>query len=259
MYRLIAAFILSLFGIGAGFSQTSQNAPVRDQRAVLLVQQSLVAMATVQPADSTETGNVQVAGSGQGSIRILTRGLSQTLLQVQTPSQTRTIVYSQGEANGTNAGVTSALPLERASTSQCSFFPLPYLTSILQNPDVALQFVGTENLGGTSVRHLRSQNTFQSKPLYRFLSPFTVTDIWLDAASNLPRRIAFIRRDGGGATPKMAVVVDYSNYQTLAGVQYPELIQETVNGSPSMTVSIQSAQFNVGLSDTDFPMVAEGN
>jgi hypothetical protein len=93
----------------------------------------------------------------------------------------------------------------------------------------------------------------------QFLAPFTVTDVWLDTASGLPRRVSFVQRDGGGATPKSAITVDYLSFQNANGISYPTEIQESVDGTVWMTVSIQSASFNVGLTDANFPIAQGGN
>lgn len=214
------------------------------------------------PSDSTETGLVQItagATTSQGAIQILTRGTAQTSVQVQSAGENWTVVYSQGEASKSDQNASTALSLEAASTSESLYFPLPFLSGILQNPDSALQYVGSEAIGGVSVQHVRTWNTFQSSPLWQFLTPFTVTDIWLDASTSLPRRISFVHRDGGGATPRILNVIDYSNFQSSGGVLYPKQIVHSVNEILWMTVSIQSATFNSSLTNADFPVVQGEN
>jgi len=58
MRRLLAASVLPFFTMTLGFSQINQNSPARDPQAISLLQQSVSAMATVIPSDSTETGSV---------------------------------------------------------------------------------------------------------------------------------------------------------------------------------------------------------
>jgi hypothetical protein len=243
--------------------QTSATQPTvqRDPQAIAALQQAVAAMGGNVPADSVATGTVTlVAGSetDQGGIRLLTRGTSQTSVQVQTPLNSWGVTYSQGQGSRTDGATSTALSLEAASTSQCAYFPLPYLAGVLQNPDTALQYIGGETLAGTAVQHVRVWNTFQSSPYLQFLAGFTVTDIWEDSTSGLPRRISFVHRDGGGAAPKIPVTIDFSSYQNIGGVLYPSQILHSVNGTLWITVSVQAASFNTGLTDADFPVVVAG-
>jgi len=259
MARFWLVLSLSLFVASFSVAQTST---VSDLQAVQFLKRSVSAMATVAPTDSVATGSVNiVAGSqtSQGTVRILTRGINETSVQVQTQDANWAIVFLQGQASKTDAGTSTALSLEGASTSQAAYFPLAYLAAILQNPDAVIQNIGSETLNGASAQHLRTWNSFRSAPSWQFLSAFTITDIWLDGSSGLPRRVSFVHRDGGGATPKILVTIDYSNYQNIDGVLFPMQIQQSVNGTPWMTVSIQAASFNTGLTDADFPVVQGGN
>jgi hypothetical protein len=229
--------------------------------AVAILQQSVAAMAPIPPSDSTATGSVTItAGSQatQGTLTVLTRGSTQTSVQFQMPSESWTVIFANGQANKVQSSQTTVLPLELAASSQCFYFPLPFLSGILSNPDYSIQYIGQETVANTTANHIVVQNTFNSSSIYRFLSPFTLADIWIDASSGLPVKIGMIRRDGGGSFPKIPVSVVYSNYQTVSGARYPFTIQEFYTGTLWATTTIQSVSFNTGLSDANFP-VAVGN
>src|SRR5262249_33624214 len=170
-------------------SQQAATAAERDDHAVALLQGAVHAMGATTPSDSVAVGNVtSVAGSATstGSVRILTRGTSQTLEQIALPKSTTTLTYSGGLAGQTVKSVTTNLPLELAASSQSVFFPLPFFAGALANPDVSIQYVGLETLNQESVQHIRLQNSFASRPKLQFLTDFTITDLWLDASSGLP-------------------------------------------------------------------------
>ena len=120
-------------------------------------------------------------------------------------------------------------------------------------------FIGQEVIGSSTANHIVVQNTFNSSPVYQFLSPFTVVDIWIDASSGLPVKIGMIRRDGGGSAPKIPISFSYSNYQIVSGVSYPFTIQEYVTETLWATTTIQSVAFNTGLSDSTFQVSTGGN
>ena len=263
----VLAFASSLLLISnswAGIPQTpttTTTAPQRDPQAVSLLQKSISVMG-VPPSDSTATGNVTtVAGSltQQGTVTILTRGSTQTSIQFQMPNNPWTVVFASGQANKLETTETTVYPLELAASSQCLYFPLPFLAGILNNADYSVQYIGQEAVGSSTANHVVVQNTLNSNPTYKFLSPFTLADIWIDASSGLPLKIGMIRRDAGGSAPKIPISVVYSNYQTVSGVRYPFTIQEYITETLWATTTIQSVTFNSGLTDSNFQVAMGGN
>jgi hypothetical protein len=235
----------------------AQSGVPRDPAAVAAVQASVAAMAVNIPPDSQATGTIQiVAGSenDSGTVEILTRGLDQTSEQIVAASNSRTVVYSQGLASETSDGTLKPLPMELAATSRCPDFPLPFLAATLNNPDEAFQFVGQETVEGRLANHVRFWDTFASRKGLEQLAGFTTTDAWIDAASRLPVRISYVRRNAGGSAPRILMDVYYSNYRSFGGVLYPLAIRKSLDGTPWETIAIQSVAFNVGLSDADFPV-----
>src|SRR4029077_4593425 len=150
----------------AAQTQTTATTPTQDPQAVAVLRQSVVAMGTTTPSDSTATGTITtVAGSltENGTITILTRRMDQTSEQIQTPHGW-TIVYSQGQASTVSGSTPTTLPIERAVTSECAFFPLVLLANALNNADTAYKYVGLETLNGASAHHIQFWNSFASTP-----------------------------------------------------------------------------------------------
>jgi len=254
---VIFTVMLSLLSVTANPQQASTSTtPIpRDARAVLLLRQAASAMAAVPPSDSTATGNVTiVAGSSttNGTVTIQTKGSSESSIQFQVPTDPWKVVFASGQANKVETSQTTVYTVELAASSQCLYFPLPYLLGILNNPDYSIQYVGQETLNGAAVNHLVVQNTFNSATGFQFLASFTTADIWIDASTLLPAKIAMIRRDGGGSRPKIPISVAYSNYKSVSGVLYPFTIQEYITETLWATTTIQSVSFNTGLTDASF-------
>ena len=255
--RVAQLLVSILFFLSHLFFQQSASVVPRDPQATALLQSAVRSMSGNAPTDSVATGNVVVvAGSltTSGTIRILTRGTDETSEQFSLSQSTDTTVYSRGAANATTYGKTESLSLERTASSLSAAFPLPYLVSAIANPDEAIQYVGLETLGQAQVRHIRTWNTYKSNPSLQFLSDFTITDIWLDASTNLPLTISFTRRDGSGSQPKIPIAFSYSDFRSASVVLYPYQIQESVNGTHWATITIQSVALNTGLTDADFPV-----
>ncbi|MGA8221248.1 MAG: hypothetical protein WB780_06295 [Candidatus Acidiferrales bacterium] len=251
-----SATLLLSFGVILCATPAQSQTTASDPQAISVLQQSVAAMGTTAPSDSTATGTITtIAGSltESGTITILTRGTNQTSEQIQTPHGSTT-VYSQGQASQIVGSTPTLLTTELSLCSQSSDFPLPLLTATLNNPDTAYKYVGLESLKGASAHHVQIWNTYNSTPWLQSLSSFTVRDIWLDAASFLPQRFSYIQRVAGGSEPGIAVDVYYSNYQNVVGALYPFSIQKSYNGTPSATITIQNVVLNTGLSDSDFPI-----
>jgi hypothetical protein len=260
--RLILLLVVILYSSSTLISQQSTTAPQRDPQATALLQASVRAMGGSVPSDSVASGTIViVAGSlaTSGSVRILTRGMDQTLEQLALPPSTVATIYSRGAANATTNGTTQSLSLERTATCQSAIFPLPFLAAALANPDEAIQYVAQETSGEAQLHHIRISNTYNSNSPLQFLSDFTTTDIWLDASTALPKTISFIRRDGGGASPKTLLTVSYSNFKSTSAILYPNSIQVSINGTHWTTTTIQSVSFNTGLTDADFPVTQGSN
>jgi hypothetical protein len=236
-------------------SQQTSTAVQRDAQALAIVQQSVRAMASSAPADSSATGSVTIVEGSttqSGTIQILTLGASQTSEILILPDGTRTVVYSNGLAKETNGTQAAAPPLETVVTDQCSDFPLPLLLSALNNPDTSMRYVGPETLDGTAVQHIQVWNSFASKPRLQKVASFSLRDIWFDSSSALPLKIAHTRREGGGAAPSIPVEISFANYTKVAGVLYPFQITKSFNGTPWQTITIQNVSFNTGLTAAQF-------
>jgi hypothetical protein len=238
-------------------SQQTSTAVQRDLQAIAILQQSVAAMASAVPADSSATGTVTVVEGSTtqtGSIQILTLGASQTSETLILRDGQRSVVYSNGDAKEIAGSESANPPLELIVSDQCPDFPLPLLLSALNNPDEAFLSVGQETLNGASVQHIQVWNSFASKPRLQKLATFSLKNIWFDASSGLPIKLAYSRRAGGGTIPAIPVEVSFSNYTKVNGVLYPFQINKSYNGTLWQTITIQSVSFNTGLTDAQFPV-----
>jgi hypothetical protein len=254
--RLFLSFALVFSSSPRLSSQQTAPRVQRDPQALVVLQMATAATGGSVPTDSTASGTVTTdAGSltESGTIVILTRGTNQTSEQIQTPHGL-TLVYSNGQASQVINSVVTTLSLELASSSRSMAFPLPVLADVLSNADSSFVYVGLESLNGLNVHHLQYWNSFSSQPKFQFLVPFTLTDIWIDAASGLPQRISQTQKAGRGSEPRIQLDTYLSNYQNVRGVLYPFSIQKSLNGSPWITITITSVAFNTGMTDANFPV-----
>lgn len=250
--------LVALISLLVAASLNAQQAPTavqRDPTAIALVQKSVAAMATNVPSDSSATGNITVVEGSttqNGTISIQTLGTGETSETINLSSGQRVVIYSNGDAKEVN-GTQSVNPVvELIVTDQCADFPLPILVAALNNTDEGFQYIGQETLNGATVQHIKIWDSFSSKPRMQNLAPFSTRDVWLDATSSLPVKIAFIRQPGEGAVHSIRMEIFFSNYTNVNGVQYPFQINKSFNGTPWQTITIQSVLFNTGLTSSQF-------
>jgi len=227
-----------------------------DPQAIALLQQSLAAVGGTVPSDSQATGSVVLEAGGridEGTIRVVTRGLDQSLEEITAPDVRWTVIFSGLNATETKGDSSESLPLELAVTSQSAIFPVVVIAAALSNPDAAFEYLGVESLQGVPAHHLRLWSTFNSNPTLRHLAELTVKEIWIDSASGLPLKLAYERREALGAADRIRVEVFYSDYRDVGGVLYPFRVQKSLQGTPWASISIQSVAFNTGLTIVDLP------
>jgi hypothetical protein len=252
-FALPSVLVLAVVSATARTSPSrSAQTPQQNPQAVSLLQAAVQAMATTLPSDSTASGTIAIVAGSQtstGTILILTLGTNQSSEQITLPQSTYALTYSQGLADETINSATTSVPLERAVTSQSVCFPLPFLAAALANAGESIQYIALETAGQQSLQHIRIQNTFASQPDFQQFAEFAIFDVWLDATTNLPQRISFVRRNGGGAAPRILVDAYYSSYKTTSSIAYPMQINLSLNSTPWTTITIGSVAFNTGLTN----------
>jgi hypothetical protein len=179
----------------------------RDPSAVSALNAAISALGTTPPADSLAQATVQLADGSSASLTIKTLGNNSTAEDLVTSKDEERSIYVAGESNLLRGASVESRSAELAASSRSSIFVLPELAAAIGDSDITLQYVGQEG----SNLHIRLWNTFSSRPRLARLSPFTRRDIWFDATTGLPSKIAFEHRPAEGAVPAIAVELDFSS------------------------------------------------
>lgn len=235
----------------------SQNQPPqRDPQAVAIATQAFNALGGTLPVDSRAVGNYsRVSGSTEdtGTTEILTRGSDQTSEKLTNSNGSSQIVYSRGYASQRDQGVVTRFPLEKSLASDSVVLPLVVIAPAVLDSNSTVQFVATETINGVSANHIRICPASPDQNFSDIVS-FATKDVWIATDSGLPVEIAYQRYEAQGSELPLPVAVFFSNYQSVAGVKYPFQIQESVNGTPYMAISVTNVSFDVGLTDQDFTL-----
>jgi len=170
------------------------------------------------------------------------------------PDATLTLIFSRGLAIQKRDSVVQANSLELASTSLSPLAPLSLISAIVQDSDFNIQAVGQETLdNGVLANRIRVWKSYASDSALRQFATLSGRIIWLDAQTNLPAKISYVRRPAQGAIAGTRVDVYLSDYRQVDGAVYPFSIKESLNGMPWATITINNVAFNTGLTDSDFP------
>jgi hypothetical protein len=250
---------------------TSALAAKNSNQAAVLASQAVAALTggnTVN--DVTLTGTVtRTAGSdvqtGTATLKALGTGDSRMDLGLPAGqwSDIRNLSGPNGSAQGywiSFEGAVHSVAAHNAFTDAAWFFPGLSSLSQASNSVFAATYVGPETRGNASVQHLQvalasSLGCGMAAPSLQQLS---IVDFYLDSTSFLPVAVAFNTHPDDDMGTDIAVEIDFSNYQSVNGVQVPFRIQKLLNGSLFLDITVQNATINSGLTDADFAAPSGG-
>jgi len=243
---------------GLASAQTAVRAS--DPQALTLAWRSITALTGGHPvSDMTLTGNATwtVGDPETGTVALRALGSGESRVDLTLSGGTRTEIRdaSAGVPQGkwtAQDGTSGMFASHNTLTDAVWFFPA--LGSLAAGPNIVLTYIGQESRNGQSVQHLRS-SVFQPAPAVGAgptEQQLSTMDFYLDAATLLPAAEVFNSHPDNDATVDIAVEIDYSDYQPIAGTQVPMHIQRSMSGSPILDITVTSAVVNSGLSLSEF-------
>jgi hypothetical protein len=130
-------------------------------------------------------------------------------------------------------------------------FPLFVVERFASNSRENISFVATED-GLAHFQAFQDAPTgTQSKatPLVQHLSQM---NLFLDPTSFLPTKLSFDVHPDNNALVDIPVVVEFSDYKLLNGVNVPVHIQKYINGTLALDMHVTDAAINSGTQQSDF-------
>jgi hypothetical protein len=259
----LSCLIFVAFPALAQQSSTSPASVTKDPQAVSLAIASVAALSgNVQIGDVTLTGTgTRIAGSdiesGTFSLKGLGTGDSRTDLNLTSGLRSEIRNQDTGGPQGfllTPGASVGSIAQHNCMTSAVWFFPALSVLSQTSDPTLNVVFVDQETKLGVAVDRIRfslqSPNLSASDNLT--LGQLTQTDVYLDSSSHLPVAMVFNTHPNNDALTNIVVEIDFSAYQTVNGVSVPFRIQQLLNNSLTLDLTVTSAGINQGLTDTDF-------
>ncbi len=171
--------------------------------------------------------------------------------------RTREVIYSRGLAKHRQDTEEKVASFELTQSSQSSHFPVALIAAALNDPEVAVEYLGVERLGQADAHHVRVWKTFVTQPKLASSARASSREFWIDTNSGLPAKLTYEIRKGWGPVAAIPAEVRYSDYQPHGGLLFPHRIEKSLNGSAWGVFTIQSVAVDTGVASTEFTIQQE--
>jgi hypothetical protein len=261
------AAVFALFSLCScalcSFAQSSSPA-VSDSEAILLAKTSIAALTGgLSISDVTLNASVtSIVGpdSATGTATFQAKGISEARVDLTLPSGT--ISDTRNISNGLPGGAwqkkglnVTPYALHNSWTDAAWFFPALSSLSQTSNSHYIFNYVGLEQRGGISTQHLLIYQVFPQDTGNAWNIPrVSAMEFFLDASSFLPLAITFNTHPDDDMGTVIPVEIRFANYRTVSGVQVPTHLQQILNGTLRLDVSITDTVVNSNLADTVFSL-----
>lgn len=266
MNKFLAVIVLLVLPLSAQIQPltsagASTNVSVSDPQAVTLVQQANLALtggATV--ADVTLNASVAwIAGSTNetGTATLQGKGTAEARLAISAGTATRTEIRNDTVGPSGQfvdaSGKVRPVALHNCWTPAAWFAPHGLVQS-LSGANTVLRYIGTESDDGVAVDHIQAYSAAanQRPKIAAEIQKLSTTDLYLDATSHLPVLLRFNTHPDNDLLRDIPVEVRFSAYQPVNGIAVPFHIQRFLAGTLQLDLTITSAAFNTGISDSAF-------
>jgi hypothetical protein len=264
----VARVLLSVFvSFFLSFSLAAQQTATFDSQALLLIQQSLAALAgNITITDVTLAGTARrIAGSddetGTVTVKALAAGAARIDLNLSSGLRSETMNISAlpaGSWSGPDAVAHRIADHNLLLIDPAWFFP-PFPVSRGLATGCTATYVGQETRNGKSVQHIAIAQASgvqfpTGAPLLAHLSQM---DFFLDATTLVPAAATFNIHPDNDAGLDIPIEVQFSDYRNVNGMQIPFHVQKFLNNGLILDLQFSSAAINTGLSATEFAVSAQ--
>jgi hypothetical protein len=199
----------------------------------------------------TESGSVtRTLGGDQesGSITLQASGVMTNQISISTSignrSETRTWQNNLPAGSWTGLdGTQHPMVLHNCWSDAVWFFPALSLLADYADTNLVFTDLGPEQYQGGSVEHIQVYRTASglSRDRLRILARLSTVNYYLDSQTALPVAIAFNTHADSDLSVDIPIVIVFSSYQSINGVQVPFQVVEALNGTVMLQISITSA------------------
>lgn len=235
-----------------GVTAVNNQHPAQNQPSgVSWAMQAMAALTGGTPVNSvSETGSVTVTiGNEQesGTITMQSSGNTNSQIALSTGAGNRSESRSWASDGSGPIGQWTGLdgqPHQMAQqncwTDAVWFFPALSMLSDYSDPTMVFNDLGQEERDGHSVEHIQAYRTIAGAPP-DILTSLSTVDYYLDSQTALPLAMVFSAHGDNDVNANVPVVIVFTQYQSVSGIQIPFQITRMLNGSPLFQINITSA------------------
>lgn len=265
--RFITAILSAIFLLSPSLFH-AQTTASKDPRAVNLLSASVSALTKgTNVTDVTLTGTAtRTYGSDvqTGAVTLTALGGKASSVSLELSGGSRTKVINQlqavpkGQRSGPD-GTLHAMALNNCWTPADWFFPALALAEALNDPSVALAYVGQETRNGVAVQHVRFWRVLHSSGAsgaVDFIAHLSTGDVYFSTANSLPLALDFNIHPPKNARVNLAIKIRFSNYQEMSGIVLPTRVEKFLNGGRVLDINVSGVSLNTGIQPSAFAISA---
>jgi hypothetical protein len=235
---------------------TRHNKPQSYPSGLSWVMQAMAALTGGNPVNSvTQTGSVTwTVGNNQGigNITLQSSGNTESQFQISTSagnfSETRSWASDGsgpvGQWTGLN-GQPHQMAQHNCWTDAVWFFPALSMLSDYSDPTMVYNDLGQQQFDGQTVEHIQAYRYISSLPsgIEQLLQQVSTVDYYLQSQTALPVAMGFFTHGDTNVGANIPVQITFMQYQAVNGIQVPQQVTKSINGSPVLQITVSSTTF----------------
>ncbi|PYU20279.1 MAG: hypothetical protein DMG32_22720 [Acidobacteria bacterium] len=263
--RVFTFLILgSLISIALAGQQATTPAGQRDPQALAVLSQMAAATgwsAGNLPSDAVATGRItRYRGDTQETLpfTLKAKGCREFRVDVQETTGPRSTVVNGSSGNVTRPDGPHPLPPRSASSMQPVPLPFFCVLAVLQKASSSVIYAGTETVAGQfSHRIEMSTEAITADSLTDARRRGAVFTLWVSTLNGIPTQVATTLLASENPTAALTLTSALSDYRAVNGLAVP--FHQEVRGSGNLlySVAVDSVNFSVSLSDSEFAVPAQ--
>jgi hypothetical protein len=195
------------------------------------------------------SGNVESKAGSSGDNGNFTAtcgvdGSSQLTLQLSSGTHKETRSISAGVSQGAWSdpeGNLHSISSFNLSAPASWFCPGITLAQIVSRPDAQIEFIGLEEKNGANLAHFRYAEAVSAPTTVRDeIARLSTVEIYLDPQSTLPAVFDFNLHPDNDSSTDIPIEVRFSNYTKMNGISAPMSIEQYINSSLALTMTVQA-------------------
>lgn len=235
------------------------QAPVSDERAVTILNQSLAASGTAlnQVRAFTATGTITYFWAGErveGPATVRARGHEQFRVDADLPSGTRSLALDRRSGIRKDSdGKLTPMPMHNTLSMGNSTFPYLSIAAALNDPAFQIAYIALVEAAGRQFHQLSVTKNFpKDTDPDGVLARLSRTDYFVDSQTLLVVKTADLTHPIETLTEDYVREVELEGYTAMSGVAVPTIIRQKIAGQTIWELRVSGITFNTSMTDSDF-------